>query len=161
RLNKARSDALFADIVEVSRTAANIKIRSETETFRRLVFSQSSLYVLLGAIVFVVPTFSSTVGESITKTTTALLFVIAACWGLVQTIPVLTAANPAAENIERLEARLRATVSAAEVSAGEPRPFEKIELRNVVFRYIDRLSDTPFQIGPIDFTLRSGDLVFI
>jgi cyclic peptide transporter len=109
-----------------------------------------------------VPTFSSTVGESITKTTTALLFVIAACWGLVQTIPVLNAADLAAENIERLEARLQATVSAAQVGADEPaRPFEKIELKNVVFRYVDRLSDTPFQVGPVDFTLRRGDLVFI
>ena len=34
-------------------------------------------------------------------------------------------------------------------------------MRNVVFRYTRRLSDTTFKIGPIDFTLRSGELVFI
>jgi cyclic peptide transporter len=162
RLNKARSDALMDDIVEVSRTAANIKIRSETETFKRLVFSQSSMYVLLGAIVFVVPTFSTTVGESIMKTTTALLFVIAACWGLVQTIPVLSAANAAADNIEQLEARLQATVSAAESAALErPRPFDRIEVRDVVFRYVENSSETAFQVGPVDFELRPGDLIFI
>src|SRR6202021_2197431 len=30
-----------------------------------------------------------------------------------------------------------------------------------VFRYVDKFSDTAFSIGPIDFTLRSGELVFI
>jgi putative ATP-binding cassette transporter len=162
RLNSARSEDLFADIVEVSRTAANIKIRTETETLKRLVFSQSSMYVLLGAIVFVVPTFSSAASESLMKTTTALLFVIGACWGLVQTIPVLAAANAAADNVKELEARLRSTVVAAEADAAAlPKRFDKIEMRNIVFRYVDKSSEAAFQVGPVDFTLRSGDLVFI
>jgi putative ATP-binding cassette transporter len=34
-------------------------------------------------------------------------------------------------------------------------------MRNVVFSYVDRFSEKAFTIGPIDFTLRSGELVFI
>ena len=162
RLNRWRSEHLFDDIVEVSRTAANIKIRTESETLKRLVFSQSAMFVLLGAIVFVVPTFSDAGGDSITKTTTALLFVVGACFGLVQTIPVLTAANAAADNLERLEAELRSTIAAADAGDGEPtRHFDSIEMRNIVFRYVDKSSEAAFKIGPIDFTLRRGDLVFI
>jgi len=163
RLNRARSDGLFEDVVEVSRTAANIKIRTQSETFKRLVFSQSSMYVLLGTIVFVVPAFSSeTLGASIQKTTMALLYVVGACFGLVQSLPTLTAANAAADNIEQLEAKLRATVAAARVSADEPhKRFDAIEMRNIVFRYVDKSSEAVFQVGPVDFTLRSGDLVFI
>ena len=33
RLNRARSDALFDHVVDVSRTAANIKIRTQSETY--------------------------------------------------------------------------------------------------------------------------------
>ena len=109
RLNSARSDALFDDIIEVSRTAANIKIRTQSETFKRLVFSQSSIYILLGAIVFVTPVLGDPQSDTLAKTTTATLFVVGACFGLVQSIPILSAANAAADNIERLEARLRAT----------------------------------------------------
>ncbi|MFI5013712.1 MAG: cyclic peptide export ABC transporter [Hyphomicrobiales bacterium] len=161
KLNRARSNDLFHDVTEVSRNAANIKISSQSETFKRLVFSQSSMYVLLGAIVFVVPIFSSTVGQSLMKTTTALLFVIGACWGLVQSIPMLTAANAAANNIEQLEARLLASVATVQKSGAEPRRFDKIEMHNVVFRYTDKSSDSVFQVGPLDFSLRSGELVFI
>ena len=62
RLNRARSDALFDHLVEVSRTAANIKIRTQSETYRRMVLLQTSLYILLGSVAFVVPLFSMAPG---------------------------------------------------------------------------------------------------
>jgi putative pyoverdin transport system ATP-binding/permease protein len=162
RLNSARSDHLFDDVVEVSRTAANIKIRTQSESYKQLVFSQSSMYLLLAAIVFAVPTFSATKGGSITQVTTALMFVVGVCMGLVQTIPILLAANAAADKIERLEARLRAIAATEEVDATElPKRFDKIEMRNIVFRYVDKSSEAVFQVGHVDFTLRSGELVFI
>jgi putative pyoverdin transport system ATP-binding/permease protein len=161
RLNKARSDDLFDDIVEVSRTAANIKIRTQSETFKRVVFSQSSVYILLGAIVFVAPVLADVQPETIAKTTTATLFVVGACFGFVQSIPILTAANAAADNIERLEARLGATAAAEASPDQQLGRFEQIDMRGVVFRYTDKYSEAVFQVGPVDFTLRRGELVFI
>ena len=77
RLNRGRSADLYRDVVEVSRTAANIKIRTQAETFRRIFLLQSSLYAMLGAIVFVVPVLSTTLGgASIAKTVTALVFIL-------------------------------------------------------------------------------------
>jgi putative ATP-binding cassette transporter len=163
RFNSARSEDLFDDIVEVSRAAANIKIRAQSETFKRMVFLQTSLYGLLGTIVFVVPTLSeSLAGASIMKTVTALVFIVGACFGLVQSIPIITAANAAADTIERVENQLKAAVAADPLTdTGPARRFERIDVRNLVFSYTDKWSDTVFRIGPIDFTLRSGDLVFI
>ena len=163
RLNSARSTDLFEDAVDVSRKAANIKIRSQAETFKLIVTSQVSMYVLLGAVVFVAPQFSATLGgASLTKTTTALMFVVGACFGLVQSIPVLLTANAAADRIEQLEATLRSTAAAPrEREIKIPKRFDKIEMHNIVFRYVDKFSDTTFQIGPLDFTMQSGELVFI
>src|SRR5207247_4738423 len=128
-----------------------------------MVLLHDDLYGLLGAIAFAVPTFSGAMGaETVTKTITALVFVVGTCFGLVQAIPIWSAANTAADNIERLEARLLATIPVTEVAAIEPsKRFHKIEMRNVVFRYLDKWSDAVFQVGPIDFTLLSGELVFI
>jgi putative ATP-binding cassette transporter len=123
---------------------------------------------LLGAVVFVAPAFSGSLGgESITKTTTALLFVIGACFGLVQSIPVLLNANAAADRINELKVALQETVSSEAAASTEtaaakmPGRFDKIEMRDIVFRYFDRFSDATFKIGPLDFSLRSGELVFI
>jgi len=161
RLNSARSADLFADAVDVSRTAANIKINTQAETFRMIVTSQISMYVLLGAVVFVAPQFSETLGgAALTKTTTALMFIVGACFGLVQSIPILLNANASADRLVQLENTLRAT-------AAQPREiptvkhFDKIEMRNISFRYVDKFSEAAFKIGPIDFTLQPGELVFI
>jgi putative ATP-binding cassette transporter len=162
RLNTARSDDLFNDALEVSKTAANIKIRTQAETFKMIVTSQISMYILLGAVVFVAPNLSSLGGASIAKTTTALLFVVGACFGLVQAIPILLNANAAADRIARLDEALHATVRpVAGIPAVAPQRFERIEMKQIVFRYIDKFSDTVFKIGPIDFTMKAGDLVFI
>jgi putative ATP-binding cassette transporter len=121
------------------------------------------MYVLLGAVVFVAPNLSDTLGgASIAKTTTALLFVVGACFGLVQSIPILLNANAAANRIDQLEKSLMATLVEHERRViAAPKRFEQIEMRNIEFRYTDRFSDTVFKIGPIDFTLRRGELVFI
>jgi putative pyoverdin transport system ATP-binding/permease protein len=163
RLNSLRSNDLFDDAIEVSRTAANIKIRAQSETYKRMVFLQSSLYSVLGAVVFVVPALSDTLaGASITKIVTALVFIVGTCFGLVQSMPLITAANVAADNIERLENRLLAMAPADTIGAAEPaKQFDKVEMHDIRFSYVDKLSETVFQVGPIDFTLHSGDLVFI
>jgi putative ATP-binding cassette transporter len=162
RLNSARSADLFEDAVDVSRVAANIKIRTQAETFKMIVNSQISMYLLLGAVVFVVPTLSdSLAGSSISKATTALLFVVGACFGLVQSIPILLNANAAASRIEELETTLQAAGQTEAKEITIPKRFEKIEMRDVTFHYVDKFSDAAFKIGPIDFTLQPGELVFI
>jgi putative ATP-binding cassette transporter len=163
RLNSRRSDDLFDDAVNVSRTAANIKINTQAETFKMIVTSQISMYVLLGAVVFIAPQFSDSLGGiSLTKTTTALMFIVGACFGLVQSIPILLNANASADRIHQLEVTLSAAVSGVTPRAlPVPTRFDKIEVRQLMFRYVDKFSETAFQIGPIDFTLESGELVFI
>jgi len=163
RLNTTRSDDLFHDALDVSKTAANIKIRTQAETFKMIVTSQISMYVLLGAVVFVAPNLSDTLGgSSIAKTTTALLFVVGACFGLVQSIPILLNANASAYRIDRLEDALQSTLVDEERRAiVAPKHFERIQMRSIEFRYVDKFSDTVFKIGPIDFTLERGELVFI
>jgi len=162
RLNRTRSADLFDDAVDVSRTAANIKIKTQAETFKMIVTSQISMYVLLGAVVFVAPQFSDSLGgAALTKTTTALMFIVGACFGLVQSIPILLNANAAADRIVQLEAAMRATARVEPREIPIAKRFDKIEMHKIMFRYVDRFSETAFQIGPIDFVLRPGELIFI
>ena len=163
RLNAARSMDLFEDASEVSRTAANIKINSQAETFKLIVTSQVSMYVLIGAVVFIAPQFSEALGGlTLTKTTTALMFIVGACFGLVQAIPILLNANAAADRIEHLEIELQATASALDAAGlAAPSRFDAIEMTGIQFRYVDKSSEATFKIGPIDFSLHPGELVFI
>ena len=103
RLNNPRSEELIAFVRDVSRQAANVKIYTQGESLRQLVISQSAMYLLLGVIVFIVPAFSSSVsGGSITKNAMAVLFVVGACYGVMQTVAMLAAADAAAQRMEQL-----------------------------------------------------------
>ena len=159
RLNRARSDALFDHLVEVSRTAANIKIRTQSETYRRMVMLQTSLYTLLGAVAFVVPLFSMSPG-SVTKAVTALVFIVGACSGLVQSIPIIAAANTAADRLAQLEVKLAEIASLPERRSSRARarssPRSKCATSNSTIPA--RSADTVFRVGPFNFTLNSGDL---
>jgi cyclic peptide transporter len=162
RLNSQRSEDLYHDIEGVSTTAAEFKIRSQTDALRQFVFSQSAFYILIGTIVFVVPSFSSTIGGSMIKTTTALLFVIGAISSVVQSIPMLAAANAAAENIAALEETLQAAARVHGEGTVKPsEPFTTIELRDVSFRYVNKRSEAAFQVGPLNFVLHAGEVVFV
>jgi putative ATP-binding cassette transporter len=163
RLNKARSDELFDHVVEVSRNAANIKIRTQSETYRRMVLLQTSLYTLLGAVAFIVPVFDTSMTPgNITKAVTALVFIVGACAGLVQSIPIIAAANTSADRLDRLEGKLREIVSLSDdVEPVLATKFEKIEMRDVEFHYPGKTADQPFRVGPFNFTLNSGDLVIL
>jgi putative ATP-binding cassette transporter len=162
RLNGERSADLFDDAFDASRTAANIKIRTQTETFKDILASQSYMYVLLGAVIFVAPKFSATLGgDSSIKVAVALLYIVGAFFGFVQSIPILLNANAAADRMDQLEADLQASASAKAPEIKVSQHFDKIEMHNIVFRYVHKFSDVAFQIGPLDFSLRSGELVFI
>ncbi len=162
RLNKLRSDKLMDDAHEVSSTAAYAKIKTDGDNAKRQIFSQIAMYLLLGAVVFVAPQLSEAGGSAISKAILALLFVVGASFGLVQSVPMLIAANASADRIVRLEADLLATARSADIDPAEmPKSFETIEFRDVVFRYLDRASETTFKVGPINFTLHRGDLAFI
>lgn len=163
RLNRARSDALFEHAVEVSRAAANLKIRTQSETYRRMVFLQGSLYTLLGAVAFVVPMFSGVMESgSVTKSITALVFIVGACFGLVQSIPIIAAANTAADRLDDLELRLQQIATLPEDMPPEAaKRFTKLEMRDVEFRYLDKASEVVFKAGPFNFTMNSGDLVIL
>lgn len=163
RLNSARSNDLIDAINDVSRRAANIKIRTQSENFKQLVFTQSAMYMLLGAIVFFVPTLSGSAdGGSTIKNTMAVLFVVGTCFGLMQMASIMAAADAAANHIWGLEEKLRSTITSPPMAAAQSAPtFSSIDMRGVIFRYPDKPGEPGFQIGPIDFTLRSGELVFI
>jgi putative ATP-binding cassette transporter len=161
RLHDERSADLFDNAVEISREAAQIKMRTQTETFKMIASSQSYMYLLLAAVVFAAPVFSASLNGAATKTTTALLFVVGAYFGLVQSIPILLNANAAADRLAKLESDLQTTVPTKAQPIAAPKRFDKIEMHSMVFRYTDLYSDTTFQIGPLDFTLQRGELVFI
>jgi len=161
RMNRRRSHDLFEHFREISRSAAERKTRTQAQIARMFIFSQLSFYILLGVIVFIVPRFNHTYSTEVVKITTAVLFLVGPISSLVGTLPNLAQADAACENIATLDAALDRCVTRSSDSVAELPAFREIAFENVVFHYDDARYGSTFTVGPINFTLKSGETVFI
>jgi putative pyoverdin transport system ATP-binding/permease protein len=161
RMNRARSDDLFARFTDISHDATTRKRFTHEQIARTFIFSQMSFYLLLGVIVFVVPRLSQTYTGSVVKITSAVLFLVGPITTLVGTVPNLAVADAAVENVAALEAALDKSLSAGFDRFTLSRSFKEIAFEDVVFHYHDTDSGGAFTVGPINLTFKPGETVFI
>jgi putative pyoverdin transport system ATP-binding/permease protein len=160
KLNIARSRELQDHFDEVSTATTQAKITTQFGISNEFLFAQSIFYLMLAAMVFVVPALSPTFSDVALKTSAAVLFLIGPITSLVQSIPAVTMANAATDNIERLSRLLseRIDPGATEETLGQ---FSKIEFQDVTFSYVDQQFGNKFSVGPFNITLEAGEMVFI
>lgn len=172
KLNHQRSEGLFAHLKTIAAEAAGLKMRSGKRYADYYIFTQVLFYLLIGAMVFILPglnkLFPSLEGvgsAQVTRITAAILFIIGPLTLAVSLLPVIRAADHSVDNIIKLQAtldRTAAMVNARERGASDaPASFETIELSAIDFSYLDREGKPLFKLGPIDLTIRRGEILFL
>lgn len=169
RMSSARSDDLFADASRVSAETMEIKRLTWGQVASRYLFSQMTFFVLIAAMVFVVPYLTQSYLPNVSvayrsviiKAATAVLFMMGPLSAVVATLPTLAEANTASDNLERLESEFEG-LGRPPVPAGPGRRgFSEIRFRNATFHYADPLAARPFVVGPIDLVVRAGEVLFL
>ena len=163
KMNSEKGDALVDHFEKLSQSTAEIKIKTLSYHASHLIRSQGSFYLLLATIVFIVPGFTPMYDDVLVKITTAILFLIGPISALAASVPVLSSANAAAENIYDLEAKLTYPENGIPRSkAANPiRSFKTITFNHVFYSYRDVHGGSPFSVGPIDLTINAGELIFV
>jgi len=162
KLNQLRSNQLFDNLASSSLKSGNNHGRVELDKFKRVIFSQVSLFLLLAVCVFIAPMISHETQAEMAKLVMAMLFIIGSAFGLLQYVPIWMSADAATQNIMALEKELTAMSRIKGTHAIRSRKdFSIITLRNITYTYYDKSLAAAFQVGPLDFTLRSGEVVII
>jgi putative ATP-binding cassette transporter len=119
-------------------------------------------YVLVGIMIFIVPTFSSEFSEHVVMVSTTALFMIGSLTGIIQSLPVLSQANTSAKELQKLSADLE-SISKDENLANQefPAEIESIELKEICYQYLDSRGIPQFSIGPISYEFKKGLIYFI
>jgi len=129
------------------------------------VWTQVSLYSLIGSLIFLFPSFGSIEPEALTGYIVAILYVMGPITSILGTAPTLERGQVALENIERLGISLdvcREDVQTRVVAGLEPGPCPLVQWNNVEFSYGEGDGvETPFTLGPISLELYPGELVFV
>ena len=165
-MHRGRREAFLSD--DVTHTALSLRHLNLVATKQYMIvdgWTQFLFYSLIGAILLVFADLFTLPAESLTGYVFTILYVMNPLWAVIGTVPTLIRGQVALEKIEGLGLSLESVEEAKETDAGfHPQTLQtpSLELEGVVFSYGDEGSgDNSFVLGPVDFRLNPGDLVFI
>ncbi len=163
RLNSARSHDLndsFHSVSTVTTAARNVVHRHGWHQF---VFGETAFNLMLGMVVFVVPTYSPSFGQDVVKVTAAILFMASSVFGLMQAMAVTAAAEAAAGRMLELEGELAALAEPGGDAPAltVPEDFKEIALEGVEYAFPAPEGEHAFVVGPFNLTIRRGETLFV
>jgi putative ATP-binding cassette transporter len=162
RLNGTKRAAVLEQIRTQSTRSTDERIISAEIFADLIVFGNSVAYLLAGAVIFVLPLFSSAAAQAMSSLVAVVLFLIGPVGGLISAAKQLATAQFAVSRLADFEDSIDRLLQAAPSSVERPDvPFRRIEAKGVHYTHRPQGGEAPFAIGPLDFQLDAGEVVFV
>lgn len=116
-------------------------------------------YVVMGLTVFVLPAWAGMSVRDVASASLTLLYLMAPFALLMEVLPSVGRASVAVAKWRELGLSLEPEPALA--AAALPSPWRAIDLVGVTHRYRRERETGTFELGPVDLTLRPGELVFL
>jgi putative pyoverdin transport system ATP-binding/permease protein len=121
--------------------------------------------IIIGLLIFVMPRFSPMTQAALVSYTLVILYVQQPLNSILTTVAYVNRAVVALENLNKLGLKLtpesKAPLALPAGAEARPRSFHEIELRGITHTYRRENDDGSFTLGPIDLTLKRGELLFL
>ncbi|MFJ1299114.1 cyclic peptide export ABC transporter [Pseudomonadota bacterium AL_CKDN230030165-1A_HGKHYDSX7] len=117
------------------------------------------VYAFIGLVLFVLAADVPNQTRVITGFALIFVYMLSPLQALLNSLPEANVARVASKRIDELTLGMAASETPATETA--PASFARIDLRGVKHRYYHEQSDEFFELGPIDFTLLPGEIVFL
>jgi putative ATP-binding cassette transporter len=163
KMNQEKRKGIFKEMDHVLTDSKTLKTRFGHAFSKNLIINEISLFILLGFIVFIMPDYFS-LGEGILpRITTAILFMIVPITTVVGSLDPIAKGLMAVDRIEKLEMKLNSDEDdySDDVDQLNDEPFERIELQDVVYDYVDLEQNKTFTLGPINLSINRGEHICI
>ena len=106
KVNRKKSESVARHLNDLSTSLRDAKVKALLPMADNYIFSIVFFYLLIAAIVFVLPNLIEPFSDVVVKLTMAVLFIVGPLTNAVGMIPLLSESNVAVESIESLEAML-------------------------------------------------------
>ncbi|HKW92659.1 MAG TPA: cyclic peptide export ABC transporter [Methylomirabilota bacterium] len=165
KLHAARREAFFVERIE---TATDALRRDALAGVQRHVladaWSQLLFYGLIGGVLFTAPAVQGIGSKTLTGYIVAMLYVMTPVWGVMEVWSVFAQARISLKKVQELGLSLDGA-EPVRIGTGSQAPaecdWEWLEFESVRFSYTADSEGRAFALGPLDFTLKKGELVFL
>ena len=161
KINQKKSDDYFNDVKRTADETEAIKIRTGLRFVTGIMFSEVFFYSLLAAIIFILPRLGLDFSDLLVRIVTAILFIMSPLEMIVSSIPLFLKSSMAVENIYALEDKIDKASKSVRHKDGIKRTFNEIVFNELVFYYADKEGAPLFIVGPINLTIKQGEVIFI
>lgn len=161
KLHQSRRDAFLTESVQSSTGEfQRHTVAAETRFMLAHNWSHLLFYVLVGLILFLLPSFQGTDLKTLTGYVLTVLYLMGPLAGVMSSLAVFSRADVALRKIDTLGLSL-GTESDNAPAGPAPATFSRLELAGIAHTYGSDASDDKFVLGPLDLTFRRGELVFV
>ncbi|HEU4507794.1 MAG TPA: cyclic peptide export ABC transporter [Pyrinomonadaceae bacterium] len=163
KLHRRRRNAFYSELLEPTAWASQQELAvGDVIWVAAGSWGQILFFIFIGLVLFVVPTLSPSSSLVLTGYTLTVMYMMGPLEFVLNFVPELTRANVAMKKIDAItesldEQFVTEAITDTEVNAS----WNSLELVGVQHTYRRENEEEEFSLGPIDLSLRPGELVFI
>jgi putative ATP-binding cassette transporter len=164
KLNRVRRAAFFDEVLgETAVSFRRESVRGMTLYSAAASWGQTLAFIVIGLLLFGAPAVYGAGVGALSGFVLAVLFMMTPLQVVMNIMPVLSRAAVAVSKVEALGLSLSTSREAAvaESASDLPADWQRLEVRGLAHTYRVDGEDDNFTLGPLDITLRPGDLVFL
>jgi cyclic peptide transporter len=165
KMSKNRNDVIFHKFLKRNRfKSKELGTSASMRYMDNELIGKYSWYIVLGAIIFFMPSYLKLSIDEVSAYVLTILYLMGPVAMLIMVFPTYTRTKIAMERINQLNDEVQSEII-DEVGFAENKQkvavFESLELDNVAFEYPKERTNGSFAIGPLNFDLKRGEVVFI
>lgn len=161
KLHGGRRTAFLAqELFPTAETLKQLQMKVSTLHTFTTSWSMSLFFFFIGLLLFVLPGITPVSASTLVGYTLAVLYLQQPLESSMTMLPMLGAGTVSLRHIDTL-ALASASPSLPGGTGEPPAPPSRIDLVGVTHAYRREGEDTPFTLGPIDLTLRPGEILFV
>lgn len=165
KMSSVRNQNLFNGYIKTNRdTARAFGQQTAVRYLDNELIGRYSWYFALGLVIFVLPPLFSMRVQEYSPFIVVVLYLMGPLSSLVGIMTHLNNINVAIERIHAVEREIGTVAVSNRNPAILPRicgKFESLHFKNIGFDYTDQLKQKSFMVGPINFKIRKGEIIFI
>jgi putative pyoverdin transport system ATP-binding/permease protein len=165
KIHRARRQAFRTEVLEpTGRSFEHHNIVGMTINSAAAAWGQTLSFIVIGLLLFAVPSLTGIEASTLIGFSLVLVYVITPLDSIMNWLPTMTRANIAVRKINELGLSLEpyATESSPTHSpSNATQSWHELRLAGVTHTYHRESDNSSFVLGPIDFSLHPGELIFI